>query len=300
MHGRRLSSAIGAVLLELVAPLVLAGQPSTGSPVTGRTFRYADGGTAVYYQVQLGAGGPADTYVFFYGGSGCVSWRPHVPGYFDGLVGRVTVFALNKRHVTDAPGAGACGKAFASDNHPRRWVSDYMEFITGQLRQAEVRPSRIALVGVSEGAPVAAKVARSREDVTHLAIIGDGGWTMRRSLEALAGQAVVDAGWKAIAADANSIVKKWLGHPYRYWFDVMDIDPTPDYLRLSIPVLVGFGEMDESVPVASALALQDSFRLARKENFTLRVYPGADHSLVADEINHRRAFFAELSRVLQE
>src|SRR5690606_23219981 len=150
-----------------------------------------------------------DTYVFAYGGSGCVSWRPYVPDYFTGLSG-ATVIALNKRHVADVQPEGACGTAFALDNHPRQWVSDYMEFITSQLQRARPRPRTIVLLGVSEGSYVAVKVARSRADVTHLAIIGDGGWTMRRSLTALAGQATVEEGWRAIAADANSIEKTWI------------------------------------------------------------------------------------------
>jgi pimeloyl-ACP methyl ester carboxylesterase len=296
-------SAVASVALSLIclAPmgLPLFGQEATTPTVARYTFTYADGEGALYYRFQIGADAPPDTYVFAYGGSGCVSWRPYVPDYFAGLAGRVTVLALNKRHVADTPPDGPCSDAFARVNHPRQWVSDYMEFITSQLQQAQPRPRKVVLLGISEGAYVAVKVARSRDDVTDLAIIGDGGWTMRRSLTALMGQTTVDEGWRAIAADANSIERTWLGHPHRYWFDVMDIDPTPDYLSLSIPVFAGFGENDDSVPLASALALQDSFRQAGKSNFTLRVYEGADHTLMAGQTNYRRQFFEELSRRLR-
>lgn len=300
---RRKATAASVVLGLLglaTMGLSLPAQQATTSPVSTRTFKYSDGGDAIYYQFQTGAATAPDTYVFAYGGSGCVSWGPYLPSYFEGLGGGVTVVALNKRHVEDGTPAGACSGAFALDNHPRQWVADYMEFITGQLRQAHPRPRKVVLLGISEGAYVAVKVARSRDDdVTDLAIIGDGGWTMRRSLTALAGQTMVDEAWQAIVSDVNSIEKTWVGHPYRYWFDVMDIDPTPDYLSLSMPIFAGFGEKDQSVPLASALALQESFRQAGKSNFTLRIYEGADHTLVDGRTNYRKSFFEELTRRLE-
>lgn len=79
----------------------------------------------------------------------------------------------------------------------------------------------------------------------------------------------------------------------------MDIDPLPDLLKLDIPILLGIGERDESVPVESARFLAAQFEDAGKRNLTLRVYPGADHRLSANGVSHRREFFAELSRVLQ-
>ncbi len=293
------SALMIAVVCQALIRLPLLAQEEATPAVTRHTFTYADGGDAIYYRFQMGAAAPTDTYVFAYGGSGCVSWGPYAPDYFTGLDGRVTVLALNKRHVADAPREGACSTEFALDNHPRQWVADYMEFITSQLQQAHQRPRRVVLLGISEGAYVAVKVARSRDDVTDLAVIGDGGWTMRRSLTALSNQTMVEDGWRAIAADVNSIEKTWLGHPYRYWFEVMDIDPTPDYLSLSIPVFIGFGENDQSVPLASVLALEEAFRQAGKSNFTLRVYGGADHALVDGQTNHRRGFFEELSRRLE-
>jgi alpha/beta superfamily hydrolase len=104
----------------------------------------------------------------------------------------------------------AYGAGTGEGNAENGWVSDYMEFITHQLHAAERRPRHVVLLGVSEGAYVAVKVARSREEVTHLAIISEGAWTMRRSLSALADQEMVEGAWRAIAADANSITKSGL------------------------------------------------------------------------------------------
>ena len=79
----------------------------------------------------------------------------------------------------------------------------------------------------------------------------------------------------------------------------MDIDPLPDFLKLNIPIIVGMGEKDESVPVESALFLDAKFKEAGKNNFTLKVYPESDHRLSGNGVSHRSEFFAELSRLLQ-
>ena len=79
----------------------------------------------------------------------------------------------------------------------------------------------------------------------------------------------------------------------------MDIDPLPDFLKLNIPIIVGMGEKDESVPVESALFLDAKFKEAGKNNFTLKVYPESDHRLNGNGASHRSEFFAELSRLLQ-
>ncbi len=78
----------------------------------------------------------------------------------------------------------------------------------------------------------------------------------------------------------------------------MDIEPLPDFLKLNIPVLVGIGEQDESVPVDSARFLESKFNEAGKTNLILKVYPGADHRLSGNGVSHRSEFFAELSGML--
>ena len=79
----------------------------------------------------------------------------------------------------------------------------------------------------------------------------------------------------------------------------MDIDPLPDFLKLNIPVLVGIGENDESVPVESARFLETIFTKEGKRNLTVKVYPGADHRLNANSIAYRSEFFAELGGLLK-
>jgi hypothetical protein len=93
--------------------------------------------------------------------------------------------------------------------------------------------------------------------------------------------------------------KDWYGNPYRWWSDIMDIDPLPDFLKLNIPIIIGMGEKDESVPVESALFLDAKFKEAGKNNLILKIYQESDHRLNGNGVSHRDEFFAELSHLLQ-
>lgn len=268
------------------------------------SFQYRDGGSSIYYSFSVGDASQPDTAVFFYGATGCPSWKSVMPGYVNGLTVSARVFVLNKRFVTDrSTGLFDCGQDFHLANNPDQWLGDYSEFIFAQIKTIVPKPKNIVLVGVSEGALTATKVAVLSPEITHLAIIGSGGYSMRRSLATLAKRGAIwfdiDSGSQKIAADPRSFEKNWYGNRYRWWSDVMDIEPLPDFLKLDIPILVGIGERDESVPVESARFLESKFKEAGKSNLILKVYPGADHRLGGNDISHRSEFFAELSRLLQ-
>ncbi|MDG4605157.1 MAG: alpha/beta hydrolase [Candidatus Contendobacter sp.] len=267
------------------------------------TFRYKDGDSSIYYAFSVGDKLQPNTAVFFFGATGCPSWKSVMPGYISGLAVAARVFVLNKRFVPDrSMGLLDCGKDFHLANNPEQWVADYSEFITAQLNAMTPKPQNVVLVGVSEGALPAVKIAGLRPEITHLAIIGSGGYSMRRSLATLKQRGAigfdVTSGWEKISVDPHSIEKNWYGNPYRWWSDIIDMDPLPDFLRLGIPILIGIGEKDESVPVESAYFLESKFKEVGKSNLVLKVYPGADHRLYGNGVSHRSEFFAELSRLL--
>jgi len=266
-------------------------------------YHYPDGGESIYYEFDIG-GKPVDTFVFFYGGSGCSSWKAVMPGYIDGFSVPAKVFVLNKRFVSDRSiGIFGCNKGFHEHNNIEQWVSDYSDFILAQIKRAKDKPKNVVLVGVSEGALPAARVAAELSVVTHLAVIGAGGYTLRESLTTLYEKGSiffdVDAGWDKIQTKSNSIDDMWYGNTYRWWSQVMDYDPVPDFLRLDIPILVGMGEDDKSVPVESAYYLASVFKKAGKENLTLKVYPRANHRLNNGNISYRKDFFSRLSSMLE-
>lgn len=227
-----------------------------------------------------------------------------MPSYVDGITVNAHVFALNKRFVADrSTGLFDCGREFHLANNPDRWVADYSEFIAAKIGSVAPKPKNVILVGVSEGALPATKIAALSPAITHLAIIGSGGYSMRKSLATLKQKRAirfdVNSGWEKISADPRSIEKDWYGNSYRWWSDIMDIDPITDFLKLNIPILVGIGEQDESVPVESVHYLETEFKEAGKGNLIVRIYPGADHRLGGNGMSYRSEFFAELGRLLQ-
>ena len=275
-----------------------------GSEAPPQTFQYKDGGSSTYYAFSVGDAPQPDTAVFFYGATGCPSWKSVMPGYVSGLTVAARIFVLNKRFVPDrSTGLFDCGRDFHLANNPNRWVADYSEFIATQISSITPKPKNVVLVGVSEGAFPAVKIAGILPEVTHLAIIGSGGYSMRKSLATLKQRDAigfdVESGWKKIAADPRSIENSWYGNPYRWWSDIMDIEPLNDFLKLDIPIIVGIGEQDESVPSESARFLAAQFKEADKSNLILNVYPGADHRLNSNGISHRSEFFSDLSRLLK-
>lgn len=264
---------------------------------------FEDGATALYYSFDLNEAVRPDTFVFFAGGSGCASWKYVMPGYAEGLPENARVFALNKRHVSDrSTGMLGCGDAFELANHPQQWLSDFVSFVEARLSEATEKPEHVILVGVSEGALTAVRAAGVLSAVTHLAVIGDGAFSMRESLDVLRDKGQlsldIDAGWQSVLSDPRSIEKRWFGNSYRWWSAVMDLDPRPDYLGLDIPILLAMGESDTSVPVESAQALAAEFARAGKDNLHLFIYPAANHQLQSKAGNHRTAFFRDLSQAL--
>ncbi len=98
------------------------------------SFQYRDGGLSTYYSFVVGDASQSDTVVFFYGATGCPSWKSVMPGYVSGLTVNARIFVLNKRFVPDrSTGLFDCGHEFHLANNPNQWVADYSEFITAQI-----------------------------------------------------------------------------------------------------------------------------------------------------------------------
>lgn len=262
-------------------------------------FSFSNGGNSQYYSFSNSANkGEADTLIFFYGGSGCYSWKYTMPDYVKELKHPAQIFALNKRFVSDRKtGAFGCSSEFHHENIPKQWVADYSEFISAQLLKAKSKPNNVVLVGISEGALPALVVSTMIPEITHLVIIGDGGFTMRKAITTLQDKenwkANVDKAWNNILSDPQSIEKKWLGNPYLWWSNIMDFDPLPYFMKLNIPIIVAMGELDRSVPVESAYFLKEKFKLDGKDNLTTNIYLGADH-LLQSSVSHRDQLFSEL------
>ncbi len=59
----------------------------------------------------------------------------------------------------------------------------------------------------------------------------------------------------------------------------IDFDPVPVLQQLDIPVLFLLGELDPETPVADTVAILERIRKTDQKDFTVRVFPGADHQI---------------------
>jgi pimeloyl-ACP methyl ester carboxylesterase len=149
----------------------------------------------------------------------------------------------------------------------------------------------VILFGTSEGGDVAAAVAAMEPRVTHVILMGCGGWAQAEELRELVRRdptalGIDGAELEAALADiqANSETgTMWLGHPYRRWGSYLFDAPLHDLLKVGRPILVMHGDADRSVPVESARALRDAFQKAGKPNLTYREYVGVDHRFMHAE-----------------
>lgn len=158
------------------------------------------------------------------------------------------------------------------------------------------------MFGVSEGGGLAAELAAENPSIRHLAVIGDGGLTMRENLRILGRRRgkleEMESGMAAVDADPGSLEKRLLGLPYRYFSSMLDVDPIPVYLRVSQPAYVVMGEKDESVPVESAYALRERMAAAHRTNFTIEIVEGASHALIRDGADLKPAIMRKIGEWL--
>lgn len=273
--------------------------------VNPKVFNYKDHGKSIYYSFSNGNDKKHDIFIFFYGGSGCTSWKSVMPDYAKGLPKNAMIYVLNKRFVKDKDlGMFSCTKKFHAKNYPAQWLSDYQEFIKSKWKEARIKPKYIVLVGVSEGVNLAVKVATLQKKVTHLVLLGGGGYTMRKSLKVLEEKGDipftinVDKGIEKIKNNPNSLEETWFGNPYFWWSRILDYNPIPDYLSLDIPILLAIGEKDSSVPLESAEYLESVFKKAGKTNLVVYKYKNANHRLDAGGHNYREEFFSHLLTVI--
>ncbi|WP_334188146.1 alpha/beta hydrolase family protein [Noviherbaspirillum sp.] len=253
---------------------------------------------------------PADThpatFVFVISGSDCISMKGLLPNYFDGLEGTsggMRIFILHKRFI----GTSDCGSQFIEMDYPSRWIEDQAEFILAQLSIAAMnyqRPSKLLLVGISEGAEVVPVLAGRIRDVTHAALLGNGGMDPYDALRLQA----TKYGFTDAARDIDIICndspasfdRVVADRSCRYWSEMRSLRHTDNLLRLDIPLFVAMGEADRMVPIESAWYIRDRFAAAGKTTLRVLTVPDADHGFRARDVSVLPQVWRRLEEWMQE
>jgi predicted esterase len=267
------------------------------SLLTPNTFRFKDGGQSLFYTFDIGTPSPQDPLFIFVSGSGCASLKYRFPGYFNPIRNLINarVLALQKRKIEENSTGDTCSSDFADTDYFDQSVSDQREFINQQLATQTVKPRAVVLIGASEGATVAAKIASTEPMITHIALIGGGGETARKDLRLLSDRKWyffgLEAKFVSIAKNPNSVEQRAWGQTYKYWSSLLDINIGDLLFSLKIPIIMAMGENDDSVPIDTAIALKKRFDQQGKQNFILLVFPNADHHL--QNLSNSRSYAKE-------
>lgn len=247
-------------------------------------FEFKDGGKSIYYTFVLGQKRVNDTAIFFISGSGCASVKDRFPGYFNPLLDvNASVYIMQKRGISDGDSGALCSSKFVNNDNYNTILSDQMEFITSKIESNKSRYKNIVLIGASEGALVAAKIAQINSNITHLGLIGSGGSSLRNYMKLLGRKRLfffnVDSNLSSIAKYPYSLKDKVWGHTYRYWSSILDVDLREILPELEINIVIAMGEEDKYVPVETLDPLQEKFKKLGKNNLIVLRYSGADHKL---------------------
>lgn len=266
----------------------LAPQAPSEAAVPARQFLFNDGGNAVFFTLDKGMDASASaiqpaTFVFVVSGSDCISMQGLLPQYFDGLEGApggMRIFILHKRFI----GTSDCGSRFIEVDHPSRWLDDQTEFILAQLSIARMNlqlPSKVLVLGISEGAEVVPLLARRIGAITHIALLGNGGMNPYDAFRLQAAQYGFTDAVREIDTICNdtpdSFRKVVADRSCRYWSELRSLKHTDNLLQLDIPLFVAMGEVDRMVPIESAWYIHDRFAAAGKSNLHVLAIPNADH-----------------------
>lgn len=204
-------------------------------------------------------------------------------------------------------------------------VNAALQVISACKKQLKVKDGKFAVIGISEGAQVAPKVAAMSKDIKALITLGGNAvnqfydFTCENRLSAERGEISyeeaernidsLNAVFADIFAHPTSTDKFWFGHTYLRWASFCNEDPLSHYMKVNVPIYVAVGSADKNSQVVNIDLLRHAFVRAGKNNLTMHVYAGLDHFFSRQEkpdvapVSHYREVIHEaltwLARELQ-
>jgi pimeloyl-ACP methyl ester carboxylesterase len=162
-------------------------------------------------------------------------------------------------------------------------------------RRVIKRPKKIAVFGYSEGFYVGSKLATKNKSITHLGVGGGGGYmdfydfVLSQRIAIHKGETNLEKGqksientldnFKKIMSDPSSTKDFSSGYTYKRWASFAQ-PPVQNLVKLTIPIFMVHGTMDENTPIENAYIVPLEFARLGKQNLTFKTYLNADHSLI--------------------
>lgn len=165
-----------------------------------------------------------------------------------------------------------------------------IDFLSKKL---SVDKKKLIVMGFSEGAQVAPRIALENKKVTHVICFGGNvlnhfyDFIIEARLKAQKGEITYDESqrtvdslydeYEKIYADPLSTTKNWYGDTYLKWSSFCRTAPIEDLLKLDIPILYISGAKDNNQTIIDTDYAKLEFMRKGKTNFSYKVYPNADH-----------------------
>jgi len=186
--------------------------------------------------------------------------------------------------------AEKASEEFLREHTLSRWAAANESALAAVWTLPGIDKSLTLVVGHSEGAIVAAKIAADMPQVTHVAPLAAAGPTQLFSLAELAARPrpndqpgdaekrrdKVFADWKLVQADPESITKFWMGHPYRRWSSFCQENSVAELLRSKAKVYLAQGVEDQSSYIGELDVVRAELT-AHGRDFVVERIAGADH-----------------------
>lgn len=167
--------------------------------------------------------------------------------------------------------------------------------------------NEIVVIGHSEGSHVAAGVAATNPNVTHLVLLGfsaahglfDALMSLRRQLKSgeISEQEFIEkydwfiSKYRDIRANPESL-QEFYGHTYKRWASYCFDASLQNLATITIPIFLGIGSLDENA-IGSDYFVADLVRRG-KDNLTYKNYLDCDHGFVRHTGDKRESIHSEV------
>lgn len=172
----------------------------------------------------------------------------------------------------DDRGVGRSKGGDISKMHTQERAEDIEACITCIKSRLEIDPSRICLIGLSEGASIAHIIASRDTSISSIVLLSGIGSKGKEIIDYQVrnGLLPADALQKILRRDRNM----------RFLYD---FDPLPSIRQVLQAVLIIHGKTDRRVPYTDACLLQGELIKAGNEHVTVQILEGYNHALLKED-----------------
>lgn len=167
------------------------------------------------------------------------------------------------------------------------FAEDIQAGVTYLRRRDEIDPTRIGVVGHSEGAMIAPIVAKADGQLRGMVLMA-GAASLGRDILLSQQHYIVDTVQRLTGAQRTAALAQYQRNtdsmakvlPWMKFF--LDYEPATLARQVETPVLILHGDTDHQVPAGEAERLATAFRTAGNRSVTVRRFPETNHLFVAD------------------